>query len=344
MDEAQLNQWFPADQQQRIINRLITRVGLTRVRAECFVRLWVYLLVKQQQAKIPHFKPPLVELTLLERSVVCTLREAAALFYCDKDQGSDRSAGMMLDKLAALGLISKYFDGNTTQISIQSIPEVLSPQDTAPIVDLHPDAFDPRCDAIPLANLLATHYNWMNRNTEAVPHRIAKLLRLWATGYGQGMRVLRRCDNLHPVGIYVLYPTASESDQNFFSSPTKGLHLSALSEADPFQMATIGDSTCVSVFIRSWMIDLPYQERCYIAFLQDAQQTLITMQQDFPNLCDLYLLVIHPNYEALPTALGFQRTSRETHPSVYWMYAAVDRFLGLDLATVLAGRNLAPTR
>lgn len=344
MDTAQLLDWFPAEQQQRMINRLITRVGLTRVRAECFVRLWVYLLVKQRQTVNPQSRPPLSELTLLDQAVVCTLREAAAIFYGDKEQGSDRSAGMMLDKLAALGLITKYFDGNTTQILIQSIPEVLSPQDTAPLVDLQPDAFDPRCDAIPLANLLATHYNWMNRNTDAVPHRIAKLLRFWATGYGQGMRVLRRCDNLHPVGVYVLYPTAPESDLNFFSSPTKGLHLSALTEADPFQMATTGDPNCVSVFIRSWMIDLPYQERCYIAFLQDAQQTLIQMQQDFPNLCDLYLLVIHPNYEALPTALGFQRTSRETHPSVYWMYAALDRFLGLDLVATLTGRNLAPMR
>lgn len=344
MDKEQLDKWFPADRQERIINRLSVRIGLTRVRAECFVRLWIYLLVKQQQAVNPKIKPPLAELTLPDEAVVCTLRSAAELFYCEKDRGSDRSAGMMLDKLAALGLITKYFDGNTTQIRIQSIPEVLSPEDTASLVDLKVDAFDPRCDAIPLANLLADHYNWMNRNTEAVPHQISKLLRHWSIGYNQGIRVLRRCDNLNPVGIYVIYPTAPESDLNFFSSPTKGLNMSALKEDDPFQMAKPGDPNCVSAFIRSWRIDLPYQERYRIPLLKDAQQTLIRMQQDFPNLCDLHLLVAHPNYEALPTALGFQRTSRDMSPSVYWMYMALDRFVGLDMDVSLAGRNLSPTR
>jgi|GEM_PF-4168793 len=50
----------------------------------------------------------------------------------------------------------------------------------------------------------------MNRNTEAVPDKIAKLLRHWSMAYTPGIRVLRRCDNLNPVGVYVLYPTAPE--------------------------------------------------------------------------------------------------------------------------------------
>jgi hypothetical protein len=336
MDIEELNTWFPVEQQQQLVARLVMRVGLTRVRAECFVRLWIYVLLKQSRSQL---KPPLSALTFPQGAVVCTLREAAALFYGDRDQGSDRAAGMMLDKLAALGLITKFFDGNTTQIEIQPVLELLSPAGSDTAIAVNVDQFDPRCDAIPIANLLATNYNWMNRNTEAVPHRITGLLRSWANHYNQGMRVLRRCDNLNPVGIYVLYPTASQSDVKFFSSPTKGLHLSAVNEVDPFQMAVPGDPTCVSVFIRSWMIDPAYPNPAYvITFLQDAQQTLRHMQQDFPNLCDLYLLVIHPQYEALPSALGFQKTSREASPSVYWMYLALDRYLALDIPTLLKSR------
>jgi hypothetical protein len=225
MDREQLDAWFPRSQQNQLIAHLTTRVGITRSRAECFVRLWIYLLVKQQCEQNPCLKPPLAKLAVPTGAVVCTHREAADLFYNDKDQGSDRAAGMMLDKLAALGLITKTFDGNTTTISIQPALEGLTNQTSQLSTTLSPDAFDPRCDAIPIANLLAANYNWMNHNTNAVPHRIARLLRAWSRQYAEGMRVLRRSDNHHPVGFYLLYPTASESDANFFQSPSKGLYL-----------------------------------------------------------------------------------------------------------------------
>jgi len=86
-----------------------------------FVRLWVYLSVKQLQESQPRLKPPLAKLELPATEVQCTHREAAELFYCDSDRGSDRAAGMMLDKLAALGLIKKHFDGNATAIEIQPV-------------------------------------------------------------------------------------------------------------------------------------------------------------------------------------------------------------------------------
>ncbi len=38
---TQLNDWFPDEQQQPIIEQLSQQVGLTRVRATYFVRLWV---------------------------------------------------------------------------------------------------------------------------------------------------------------------------------------------------------------------------------------------------------------------------------------------------------------
>jgi hypothetical protein len=331
MDEFFLEKWFPQDRQRDVMTELLRRVGLTRIRAEYFLRLWVYLLVKQSQGKVPVLKPPLLHLELLAEPTICTHREAANLFYGEKDQGSDRAAGLMLDKLAALGLIRKSFDGNTTRIEILPIPEILSdPQAQSSIAEAKPDVFDPRCDAIPVAHLLATNYNWMNRNLHATPHRIAKLLRSWSQQYPTGMRVLRRIDNQNPIGFYLLYPVASDSEVNFFQDPNRGLHFSTGSEIDPFTMAQPGDRSCLAVFIRSWVIDAPYIQPCQAHFLQDAQQVMHQMKQDFPNLCDLYSMVMHPTYEALAASLGFQKM-RNSPSSIYWMYLALDRFLALSL-------------
>jgi hypothetical protein len=326
MEITEVDRWYDRHRQEKTIERLIKRVGVTRSRAECFMRLWIYLSVKQQG----QLKPPLPQLALLSSPVSCSHREAAELFYGDKDRGSDRSAGMMLDKLAALGLIRKEFDGNITRIEILPIPEAIESL-FAPKVELKIDKFDPRCDPIPVGSLLAANYNWMNRNAETMPYRIAQILREWAHEYDRGMRVLRRSDNLNPVGFYMLYPTASESVGNFFMAPSKSLHLSEMSDIDPFIMAKTGDPKCISVYVRSWAIEPEYLDDYRIPFLEDAQQTLIEMQTDFPNLCDLYTLIIHPSYEQLGTALGFQRIAQDRQSSVSSMYLPIDRFLALNI-------------
>jgi hypothetical protein len=331
MEPKELELWLDRARQQQILDRLVERLGLTRARGECFLRLWIYLAVKEQRAGNPQLKPPLLELTLLDRPVSCSHREAAELFYSDRDRGSDRSAGMMLDKLAALGLIRKQFDGNISRIEILAISAGLELAPTA-AVDVKIEPFDPRCDAIPIANLLAINYNWMNHNTEATPHRIVNILRQWARQYDRGMRVLRRQDNLNPIGFYIMYPTAAASVPNFFIAPSKSLHLSAIGDTDPFIMAQAGDSDCASVFIRSWAIDRDYLDRYRVLFLEDSQKTLWAMQTDFPNLCDLYTMIIHPSYEYQASALGFQHLSRDRQLSLYWMYLPLDRFLALNIA------------
>ena len=216
MDIAKLDAWYSQSQRRTAVSLLMKRVGVTRTRAECFVRLWIYLSVKQLQESQPRLKPPLAKLELLETEVQCTHREAAELFYCDSDRGSDRAAGMMLDKLAALGLIAKHFDGNATAIQIQPVSEILNVAEPPQPVQLQLDNFNPRCDAIPVANLLATNYNWMNRNTNAVPQKIAKILRLLASQYSKGMRVLRRCDNLNPVGFLLTLSHRYRIGSKFF--------------------------------------------------------------------------------------------------------------------------------
>ncbi len=337
MNSEQLNCWYPRQQQDEMVARLIRRVGLTRSRAECFVRLWIHVVVKAYQIRSSTLNPPLKELEIPTIPVECTHREAAELFYNDKDKGSERSAGMMLDKLASLGLITKEFDGNSTQIQIQPLPNILASLETEEPIPLIIDDFNLKGDAIPVAHLLATNYNWMNRNTEeSLPQRITRLLRTWAATYSKGMRVLRREDNNHPVGFYLLYPTTGESEAYFFGSPEKGLHISTLAEIDPFVMASPGDHSCTSVFVRSWMIDPDFINTYRIPFVQDSQQVLIQMQQDFPNMCDLYSMIIHPSQEKLGTALGFQRISRDPKTSVCWIYQPIERFLQLDVGQALA--------
>ncbi len=105
-----------------------------------------------------------------------------------------------------------------------------------------------------------------------------------------------------------------------------------MNTVDPFQMALPGDKDCFAVFVRSWMIEAAYQADYQLSFLQDAQQTFKRMQEkDFPNLCDIYTLIIHPSYEKLANGLGFQKMSSDPQLSIYWMYQALDRFVGLDL-------------
>ena len=341
MNPEFIDQWFPIEQQRNYISMLIGRVGLTRRRAECFVRLWTYLLLKQQQELGDVLRQPLTQLQVPKGFVACTHREAAELFYAHKDRGSDRAAGMMLDKLLALGLIEKQFDGNCLY-QIRSVPNLTPSSKPAEPVQLKLDAFNPRTDAVPVASFLARNYNWMNNHTTAVPHKIKTLLRSWAEQYPTGMRVLRRCDNSHPVGFYLLYPTATESEEKFSLPPRQSLHLSSASDTDPLKMAIHGNpEDCTSVVVRSWMIDTPYKNWNNVyRFLEDLQKTLGRMQADFPNLCDFYAIIIHPKYEQLALALGFQKIGTDPKLSIYWMYTAVDQFLALDIAQALSKLEL----
>jgi hypothetical protein len=337
-----IDRWFCVEHQRRYVSLLKGRVGLTRRRSECFVKLWAYLLLKQQQQLGNILKDPLTELDLPEGFVPCTHREANDLFYAEEDRGSERAAGMMIDKLVALGLIEKEFDGNNICIRICcSLPDINESTQVAQPLELVTDSFNPRTDAIPVATFLARNYDWMNKKNTAAPQRIARKLRNWAKQYSKGMRVLRRCDTQDPVGVCILYPVASESEENFFLPPSKSLHLSTASQTDPFNMPKPGDEDCTSVFIRSFQIDPNYQQHNTLCqLLKDAQQTLINMQADFPNLCDLYSLTIHPSAQNLGLALGFQKTSQDPQLSIYWMYMALDNYLALDIEQAVSNLNL----
>lgn len=332
-----LERFFPAAQQRIYMSMLMKRGGLTRRRAEYFVRLWAYLLLKQRQSTGVQLTKPLTQLHSTDGLIACTHREAAELFYGDQERGSDRAAGMMIDRFVALGLLEKQFDGQTLCLQIRSLPELETPLQPEIAVTLIPDAFNPRTDTIPIANLIARTYAELMKDVAKASHKIVKALRSWAQQYPKGLRVLRRSDNLNPVGISVLYPVASESEMHFFQPPSKSFYLSSESEIDPFIMAIAGDETCTSVYIRSWVIDTPYlQTENICLLLEDSRETLLQMQQDFPNLCDIYSLILHPLYEDLRLALGFQKTFQDTQRSYHWVYLALDRFLAVDIEQALS--------
>jgi len=338
MNPTSIDQWFPLEQQRKYVSLLKgqVRVGLTRCRAEYFVRLWAYLLLKQQRELGMRSLRPLSELHPLKGFVPCTHREAYELFYGHKDshRGSERAAGMMIDKLVDLGLIDKDFDGNTTCIRIRSpLPDLDHSAPSEEPIQLVPDAFNPRTDAIPAANFFVRLYLRNRPN----PQRTATILRRWAQLYPTGMRVLRRYDNQNPAGFYVFYPVAAESENNFFLPPHKSFYLNSAAETDPMKIAVPGDHNCTSIFIRCWQIDSPYKQLINVCkLLEDGKKTLTSMLADFPNLCDIYALPLHPAQEQLASAVGFQKTTQQPQQSLSWMYMAVDKYLTLDFEQALS--------
>jgi hypothetical protein len=91
MDAEKLAAWLPPAEQAQLVEQAIGLVGVTRVRAECWIRLWVYLLVKEQLATQPRLQPPLVKLTIPTTAISCTHREAAD--FLSRSRAGKRSSG-----------------------------------------------------------------------------------------------------------------------------------------------------------------------------------------------------------------------------------------------------------
>lgn len=341
MNISSFDQWLPSEVEKSLTERLLqVQTGLTRRRARCFVRLWVYLMLKQQKQLI---QQSIEALEPISGTVPCTHREAAELFYADTERGSDRAAGMMIDQLVKAGLVEKNFDGNTLVLRLRTVPELLQPSPTPIAVAAQPDDFNPRIDTIPVANCIAQSYSWLTQDMATTAYKITKILRKWARDYPTGMRVLRRQDNQQPIGFYMLFPVASVSEEKFFHPPSSSLHLSTVSDDDPMTLATPGDPDCLAVFVRSWKINPQYaNQETVLQFLDDSKATLKRMREDFPNLCDLYALPIHPSDEDLASVLGFQKTVQDPHSFLYWIYMALDQFLELDLEQAIASLALHP--
>ncbi len=332
MDIAtQLNQSFPLPLQQAYIQRLQTQGGFTRKRAEYLVRLWTHLQIKYFQRLNAEQIPRFTDLTYIADYVSCTHREAALLFYNQQERGSERSAGLMIDRFVSLGVLEKRFDGNTICLRVRPLPELKLPAQKEPAPKLAFDAFNPRTDAVACAQIMTRTFNEVVKTNATTSHKVLQALRSWSKKYPHCMRVLRRLDTGNPVGITVLYPVTQDSEVHFFDMPSKTFFLSTDREDDPFIMALPGDPDCTSLYVRAWIIEPAYLTcESLIDHIADTKALLRRMQADYPELCDIYTLIIHPIYEKLRHIMGFEKVFQESQRSYSWNYLAIERYLDLD--------------
>jgi hypothetical protein len=331
-----LEQYFSSEVYKTYVALVVKRGGLTRRRAECFVLLWAYLLLKQVAENLTEI-PAIAVLYPPQGFVSCTHREAQELFYCHQDKGSERAAGLMIDKLAALGLLDKKFDGQTLCLQVREYPEFMQDVAEPPAPEIFVDAFDPVADAIPTAQLMTRCFFELVKDEAMTRHKISKCLRQWGAIYPGCIRVFRRSDTQNPVGVLILYPTQEKSDRLFFGPPSKGFYLTNDRDIDPFEMAIPGDPTCTSVYVRAWIIDRPYMNAQRMQqLIETSQATLRVMRQDYPGLRDVYSLVIHPSYEQLREIMGFERLAQDTQRPYSWGYIAIERYLALDPQKIVA--------
>lgn len=346
-DPALLHQWFSTERQTHYIQQVRKQVDITRRRAQCFVRLWAYLSLKNMSMQLGESwlqaltNGQLLELAAVKDEVPCSHREAAEVFYADSDRGSDRSAGMMIDELAKLKLLTRTFDGNISTIQIRPLANIDHGLMPAVPMATVPDYFNPRVDAVFAAQLLTTHYGWLAADASVTAYRINQALRTWSKRYAKGIRVLRQKIPPQLVGIYALFPTAASSNRHFFAPPSHSLYLSTERDDDPVEMAVSGDEDCSAVFIRSWAIETQCLTQTAVqqSFL-DMRETLLSMRDDFPNICDLYALSINPESEAIAQTIGFQKTVQDTDLPLAWLYIPLDQFLELDIAGSIASLDL----
>ncbi|WP_017299426.1 hypothetical protein [Nodosilinea nodulosa] len=327
---GEINHWFPSEVQRRYVDQVTGQSGLTRRQAICFVRLWAYACYQKDQSPLQTLSPEVNQLT-------CSHSEAADLFYADQARGSERAAGLMINQLVRKHLVKRTtFDGYPSQLSLQIPPSFLPQTPPDKPTEVKADAFDARRDAPLVASFMDESYSWVSQRTEGASFKITRVLRRWATQYPQGLRVLRQVTDAAPVGFAAFYPAHPDSEAMFHSPPSASLHLVTLNDADPIQLAASGDPDCYVVFVRAWQFKPEYWSYSNVCeFLADSQATLSAMQQEFPNLSDIYTITIHPSLEAFAAALGFKPMKADLASSLRWYYIALDNFLALDVDETL---------
>ncbi len=329
---ADVNSWFPLKLQTCYAERIIGQSGLTPKQATYFVRLWGYGYLKQEGMQ----KAPIKSLCRRVQSFYCARSEAADLFYPDGERGSHRSAGLMLDRLVSKKLLRREtFEGSITRLSLH-IPDGFLLLGTSQVNELYADAFNVRSDTPLVADFLEELYGFDNKRPEDMAHQIKKGLRQWARQYCTGLRVIRQASDDSPVGFAAFFPTNAVSEKKFSMAPSASLHLSRLADVDPIEVASPGDKECYAVYIRGWQLhpDMWSYEAAGLLF-QDSQNTLKQMQEDFPNLCDIYSITIHPRLEAFALTLGFKALKSDSDSSLRWLYMSLDKFLALDYEDAL---------
>ncbi|MEM9009409.1 MAG: hypothetical protein AAGE59_38650 [Cyanobacteria bacterium P01_F01_bin.86] len=333
INPANILEWFPPQYQAPYAKHLIGQSGLTPTQAQHFVRLWGYGYLLQHGPSYAPIK------TLIRRipSFFCSQSEAATLFY-GENQGTPRSAGLMINQFVDKQLVRKErFSGNKTRISL-SIPKSFELPDSDQSDNIYADAFNPRNDIPHIASLLKGLFSFDNKSPDFMLNNLKRGLRQWGRRYPSGLRVLRLAPKNTPIAFAAIFPIHQDSDIVFDLPPSQSLHLSRLhlNATDPIQFASPGDLDCHIAYVRSWEIDRDFwNHETVVRMAQDTQTTLQKIHTDHPELSEVYTIAIHPRLAALAIALGFESMTPDPNTSLCWLYMSLDNFLALDVDQVL---------
>lgn len=341
--------WFPAALQQRYVDHILMQsnshagsVKLTHVQAQHLVRLWGYAYIKQHGI----VQSPIKALSRRVDSFFCSHSEAASLFYAERDGGGTaRSAGLMLRTFESKSLIQcESSKGSPTKIRL-NIPHPFDLPAEDPKGDVVPDAFRPRLDASTLANLLTVLFHYDAERAQVFEHDLNRVLREWFKRYPKGLRVLRQVKSKKPIAVVTAFPVHPESGEKFGLPPSESLYLNRIRQraADPIQFAEPGCLDCYVAYIRCWHIKPGWwSPKTVLQLLQETRSMLQQMHQDFPELCDVYSIVLHPHHEDFAVRLGFDITRTDPQMSQSWAHIALDRFFELNPTVLLQDFDFEP--
>lgn len=342
--------WFPTELQKRYVEHVLMMsksqvsgsMKLTPIQAGHLVRLWGYAYIKHFGVEYA----PINKLICRLNSFSCSHSEAARLFYAERDEGGmARSAGNMLRTLEAMNLIRcESTKGSPTRISLNlSVSFQLLEEYQGDKV--FPDTFNSRRDARILANLLTVLFQYDADRSVTIGDDITRVLREWSRRYSDGMRVLRQACNQKPIAIVTVFPIHPDFSSRFSLPPSNSLYLNRMHyrDEDTFLFAEPGDKKCEIAYIRCWHIKPGFwNHKIVLLLMQETRILLERMRQDYSELCDVFILVLHPHHEDLAIRLGFEILQSDSSMSQRWAYIALDDFLELDPLALLQDFDFEP--
>lgn len=335
--------WFPLALQDRYVNHILMQsesqasgcVKLTYIQAGHLVRLWGYAYVKHYGDT----HTPIKALTCRLNSFFCSHSEAAKFLYADREAGGTaRSAGLMLKEMESMSLIQcKSTKGSPTKISL-NIPLTFELPEEPQGNKVFPDKFDPRRDAPTVANLLKVLFHYEANHSQSLGRDITKVLREWSKRYPDGLRVLRQEKTRKPIAVVTIFPIHPDSESNFDLPPSESLYLHKIriKAKDPIQFSEPGDPNCFIAYVRCWHIKPGFwNHETVIQFIDETKDMLRKMHQVYPELSDVYSIILHPHHEDFVIRLGFDITRSDPKISQRWAYIALDAFLELKSEELL---------
>ena len=335
--------WFPPSLQKRYVDHILRQsegvgercIRLTNIQAEHLVRLWGYGYVQDHSLD----RKPIEILTCRVSSFCCSHSEAASLLYVGrKVEGSARSAGLMLRKLESMRLMQcKSVKGSYTKISL-NIPQTFELPEELNDGSIFPDRFNPRNDAPTVANFLKSLHYHDAKQSQSLGRDLTKMLRGWSKQYPDGLRVLRHAQTQKPVAIVAILPVHPDSESNFDLPPSESLYLPKIQtgEENPIKVAESGNPHCCAAYMCSWHIKPGYWKyEIALHLTKETKLVLQKMQKNYPELSDVYSMILHPHHEDFAIKAGFEIIHSEPNMFQHWIYISLDHFLESNSEDIL---------